>query len=121
MDHRIDGAKESPADALIHRIAREQVLVQQIRAGKTVDDATRDQFAKALRVSAGELTAEKELEYLQNLIAEQKGRLRAELMQLKDGEPYNFKLAQAESMRTRHAQLAAEHNIEIPSLKPAEV
>ncbi len=93
-----------PADTLIQTIAREQVLLRDIQDGRELDPAVRTQFAKALGVQEDALTKDLEIEYLSRTIGEQKGRLRRTLIETKGGEPFNFKVAQAEAMKKKYEE-----------------
>jgi len=95
IDRKPQETADDPADKLIQAVAREQVLMADLVAGKPLDPATRDQFARALHITPENVTAEKELEYLRNVIAEQKSKLKRALQEGGAGEAYNFKEAQA--------------------------
>ncbi|MEQ8820166.1 MAG: hypothetical protein RLY93_07950 [Sumerlaeia bacterium] len=92
-------------DRLIGIIAREQVLLTNLEAGKEVDEGLKAQFAKALQVSVDALDAKMERDYLQRMVTDHKRQLRSTMTDQAGGIPYNFKEAQAEVIRDKYKVL----------------
>lgn len=92
---------DEASDRLISAVARELVLLRQIEAGQKPDDKVREQIARALAVEAATLRDEQMVKYLRGLINDQKKKLHDALESESEGEGYNFKVAQAESMKRR--------------------
>ncbi len=102
-------------DRLISTIARQQVLLKSIEEGTAPDDRVKQQIARALNTDVEHLTTEQVTKYLKSLMAEEKGKLRAALDVESEGEPYNFKLAQAEAMKKKFEDVAGDKDVPSPS------
>jgi hypothetical protein len=98
-------------DRLISTIARQQVLLKSIEDGAPAEDRVKQQIARALNTDSDHLTADQIIKYLKNLIGEEKGKLRAALDVEAEGEPYNFKLAQAEAMKKKYQAVIGDRSI----------
>lgn len=107
---------EETTDRLISAVARELVLVRQIEAGQKPDDKVREQIAKALAIEPSSMKDDHMIRYLRGLIADQKTKLHDALEAESEGEGYNFKVAQADSMKRRLT--TAIGNRELPALAP---
>lgn len=97
------------SDHLIETLAREIVLLGSLDKGQSLDDNLKQHFARALGVSADQVSDDAVKNHLRNAIADGKTRLRSLLMeQSGGGELYNFKLAQAEAMKKKFQQILGE-------------
>jgi hypothetical protein len=110
--------KDEGVDRLISTIARQQMLLSSIEGGTPPDDRVKQQIARALNTEADQLTNEQILKYLRTLMNDEKGKLRAALDVESEGEPYNFKLAQAEAMKKKFAAVAGDRDVPTPGRTP---
>lgn len=100
---------DDASDRFIQAIAREQVLIHEIEGGRPPEGPVRDQLARAMGTTADHVTSDTALAYLRNTVAEQKRQLKKALNDARHGEPYNFKVAQAEQMQRIYGEISAGH------------
>lgn len=112
-------ASSPESDSLMTAMARELLVLNQVREGKPLDETMTKKFAEAMHVAPEELTAESEQQYLEKMIAEQKRRLRTLLDEEVEGEYYNVKIEQSERMARVYEQLRGDR--EVPHLSRSQM
>lgn len=107
------GHKPAPADdgsdRLIQAIAREQILIHELESGGRIDGPVREQLARGMNVAPDAVAPDAALAYLKGAVGEQKQRLKKALAEGRRGEPYNYKVAQADTMQRIYGEIAAGH------------
>lgn len=102
---------ENP-DALIAGIAYQMNVLDGLRRQGTIDDATTDQFAKAMGIEPGAVTPDKAAAFLAGTIAENKKRLKNALNGSGGGAQTNFKRSQLDELDARLPTIIKDRKVD---------
>lgn len=84
-------AAENP-EVIIDAIAGQQQMLKAMKTNGTIEDTARQQFAKALKCEPDEVTPERAIPFLENMVSQNRERLKVSLGSGGSGNPYNLKL-----------------------------
>ncbi len=98
-------------DKLIEAIASQSSILKQIEQGGELDEGIKKQFAQVLGVQESDVTAEKAKAFLNKSIPKNKKSLKLALTSGGSGEPYDYKLRQAEEMQRRFDEVRQGRDI----------
>ncbi|MCC5877263.1 MAG: hypothetical protein JJU11_13660 [Candidatus Sumerlaeia bacterium] len=107
-------AAENP-DMLIDAIAGQQQMLKALKASGTVEESARQQFAKALKCEPDAVTPERATPFLENMLSQNRERLKVALSSGGTGNPYNLKLKMLKDLEEKFKVVVGDRQLNDPS------
>lgn len=101
--------QENP-DLLLDALAGQSQMLKSLKGG-SLDDASKNQFAKALKCEPNEVTTERAIPFLENMMAANRERLKGALTGGGSGDPYNLKGKILKELRDKLKQVVGDRNL----------